>query len=509
MKYKYRKHRKVIVAAAVVLSASIFVTGTYAWRSISQEALNEDLRTVNPGGRLHDDFNGENKDVYAENFMSTAEGGVPIYVRIRLDEYMEWGSEAGKTDQDGNPVDGRKAESVVAGAKMEDKSTWSTYKPNQSATSLTEDEDRSPFYKYWKWKFGGETIYMPTFNKNKDSLAADINGTWETIDTKGNHYADYVDYSAEYKKDPTYSKTGDAVYDADEDDEDEKNPVEGTDITTVSEKHSLKKTQSAMVMTMKQWLDFGAPVGNFWVYDSDGWAYWAAPLQPGETTGLLLDGIVREKSGNLDKNCYYAINVVSQFATKDDLKGTNEKDGFYYYKDKTENSDGTLTGATQDALYLLNLISNQNYKVTVKLAADTTEAAATEETAQITTTNPGGELEFAAMITCMDKTVHNQNVTWSVVGNSSKDTKIDSHGVLTVGADELDVTTDHSQTTTENTEAGLETASEDTKTQNSKTDLSAYTVNGASKDNGVGLLTIRATDANGNVGECIVKVVKQ
>ena len=33
-----------------------------------------------------------NKDVYVENFMSADEaGGVPIYARVRLDEYLEIG----------------------------------------------------------------------------------------------------------------------------------------------------------------------------------------------------------------------------------------------------------------------------------------------------------------------------------------------------------------------------------------------------------------------------------
>ena len=60
--------RKVISAVtAVVVSAAILLTGTFAWQSISQVALNERTGEVNPGGRLHDDFDGTNKDVYVEN----------------------------------------------------------------------------------------------------------------------------------------------------------------------------------------------------------------------------------------------------------------------------------------------------------------------------------------------------------------------------------------------------------------------------------------------------------
>ena len=41
---------------AVGLAAVIALGGTFAWQSISQTALNEAMDTINPGGRLHDDF---------------------------------------------------------------------------------------------------------------------------------------------------------------------------------------------------------------------------------------------------------------------------------------------------------------------------------------------------------------------------------------------------------------------------------------------------------------------
>ena len=96
-----QKNRKVASATmAIATAAAIVLTGTFAWQSISQQALNEVAEEyVNPGGRLHDDFNGVNKDVYVENFMSADEaGGVPIFARIRLDEYLETGMGAGIKD---------------------------------------------------------------------------------------------------------------------------------------------------------------------------------------------------------------------------------------------------------------------------------------------------------------------------------------------------------------------------------------------------------------------------
>ena len=61
--------KKKIAASAVEVgtAAVLALGGTFAWQSISQEALNEAMDTINPGGRLHDDFNGQNKDVYVEN----------------------------------------------------------------------------------------------------------------------------------------------------------------------------------------------------------------------------------------------------------------------------------------------------------------------------------------------------------------------------------------------------------------------------------------------------------
>lgn len=151
---------------AVGLAAVIALGGTFAWQSISQQALNETMATINPGGRLHDDFNGRNKDVYVENF---TEDGTAIFARVRLDEYMEIGQGAG-SDGDDN-----QAESVIETATLGNKNSWTTRLPSGS-TLLDEEGDA-----YWTWNMGGQTTYMPTFNKNKDSLQADINGTYDGL----------------------------------------------------------------------------------------------------------------------------------------------------------------------------------------------------------------------------------------------------------------------------------------------------------------------------------------
>ena len=340
--------RKVISAVtAVVVSAAILLTGTFAWQSISQVALNERTGEVNPGGRLHDDFDGTNKDVYVENFMTEAEGGVPIYARVRLDEYMEIGVGAGLKTGDSDYAS-KEAVSLVTGANINDVSTWKTHIP---------DAADDPFHTYWEWTTGGSTIYMPTFNKNKDSLKADINGTYDGTDATDNiYYDDYVAYTA------GESKTADAVYDADDNTVDEGDAaVEGTNITTVSETHTAANTQSGTVMTMQEWIDAGSQPGAYWVYDVDGWAYWAQAIEPGTATGLLLDGISLQKEPG--DNWYYGINVVGQFATMGDWGTAEGSDGFF------GENDGPAP--TADALFLLNQAAGR--ELTVKVTASTDE----------------------------------------------------------------------------------------------------------------------------------------
>ena len=55
---KIQDKKKVLFSfLALALIAAILMTGTFAWQSISQEALNEiGENGLNVGGRLHDDL---------------------------------------------------------------------------------------------------------------------------------------------------------------------------------------------------------------------------------------------------------------------------------------------------------------------------------------------------------------------------------------------------------------------------------------------------------------------
>ena len=322
--------------------------------------MTTNINSVNPGGRLHDDFSGPNntKDVYVENY-----GDQNIYARVRLDEYMEVGDGAGKytiTETNGTTTKTKDAEnkavSLVEDATYEDETTWTTHIPGESALGDGAEQgfadSDETFHKYWKWTFGGSTTYMPTFNKDSTSLAADINGTYGgKTDTTG-HYDDYVDYNtSEYI---TTGKTTTATYGSE----------------TAEETHTAQKTLTASVITMatyNSYPDTSEEDGvttkkNFigWVYDTDGWAYWSQAIEPGTATGLLLDKVENATKNGIQfipqKKSFYAINVIGEFITADDIGSAKKGDGFY------SNGSGL---PSSDALALLSGIGVEIGKVTL------------------------------------------------------------------------------------------------------------------------------------------------
>ena len=397
------KRKKTLTAVgAVALAAVIALGGTFAWQSISQQALNEAAATLNPGGRLHDDFDGRNKDVYVENFTGVTDG-TPIFARVRLDEYMELGAEAGK-NQD---APDRSVDPVVAGTSISDKDTWITRTP---------DDADSPFARYWDWSMGGQTTYMPTFNKNKDSLQADINGTYAGGDT-GTPYGDHVDYSESQYASPGI--TAEATYDNDN------NDIEDDGIRTEEETHTAQQTINGTVITMTEWLERweayqtaveeGTPadeaaettqvMGDFWVWDDDGWAYWANAIEPSTATGLLLDGI--ELIDPPSDSYYYGINVVGQFVTADDIGYLNGT-GFY------DTSAGLIPSGNAEAL--IELLTGADISLTRVVLESEDDAATVEKDSY---------LQFRASVTRNGVPVETteNDFVWSVAGNNTEETE--------------------------------------------------------------------------------------
>ena len=255
---KLSKRRKLAAILSAVLVVALAVTGTMAWTQLDGEETNEWGDTVTPGGNGHDDFDGnEDKDVYYENY-----GSAPLFVRIRLDEYMELGESTN-------------AKSLVKGAKRSDKTTWTPHVPAAQGTP----EVCAPgnletagvdFHDFWTWKMGsafGERYYWPTLPTDTDA--------------------------GKVQKDQFYKAPGN---------------VDG---------RQLKAIPEATVVTMAKWVADGMPIGNYWVVDTDGWAYWAAPLVPKSATGLLLNEV--KLTNKPDQSYYYAINVRYNASDKTDI----------------------------------------------------------------------------------------------------------------------------------------------------------------------------------------------
>ena len=384
--------RVVATITAVATSAALLLGGTMAWQSISQTALNEASAVVNPGGRLHDDFNGENKDIYVENFAED-----DIFARIRLDEYFD--IRLNEFDAATNqPVIIDKITDVDApGVKLDGENNpiepiWDD--PSTFVTHIFGKENATD--PYWAWLTGGSTVYLPTFNMNKDSLTADINGTLQGVDGlypwqegDGTTYDDYIDYSDTAKGYGLgVAVDGTEVHDRDSNDIEEMDAdgepirVDGDNVTLKDEPHTIAETTyPGMLMSMQEWMDMGSPVGPYWVYDEDGWVYWAQPIKGGETTGLLLDGI--ELRTVMDDGWYYAINAVGQFITADDL-GKGTATGFY------DPNGGPEPSA--DALVLLNTIGVDTSSVVSTAPVDPN---ATEEEKAAASAAAAAELQKA------------------------------------------------------------------------------------------------------------------
>lgn len=323
-----KKVTTAIVAGATALA--LVLGGTFAWQSINQTALNEAEAVVNPGGRLHDDFyidaNGNyNSDIYVENFADEE-----IYARVQLREFMElyvnYGTEA-------------QTQISVAGSRTGEEATPENPKAPYSYDIHYFDQENATD-EYWTWSYGDMSsdpaYYMPTFNKNKDSLVADRNGMYVDrvggISNRGQSQYDYTEWS---DGDPI---TDTAIYDYDSNLDDEvgydfdnrSGYADNGYITLTSEEHTASAIgDSNGLISMSEWLeklDNGEDTADYWVYDTDGWVYWSSPIAAGSTTGRLLDSIKLNEV--MDDTWYYAIDVIGQFVTADSI-GKSTGTGFY------------------------------------------------------------------------------------------------------------------------------------------------------------------------------------
>jgi len=249
-----------------------------------------------------------NKDIYIENFESSHQGR-DIFVRVRLYEYMEIGD--GAKLHPGDPdFATRAAESVILGANREDVSTWAPRIPSDDAIS-------DLFRTYFEWTQGGQKYYMPTFNRDNMSLESDVKGdavdphtipSDETINStrRGEDYEYLADAGLHdfFELNPTHLALLKSY------DTGANGGLGARIVGTSPVQHTARETLDAEIVHISDWDE---EVGNFWVLDDDGWAYWGAPLKPETATGLLLDSIKLINEPELE--WYYSIFVDAEMAT--------------------------------------------------------------------------------------------------------------------------------------------------------------------------------------------------
>lgn len=312
---------------ATVLAVMLLSSGTFAWQSISQLATNEMIRKIDtPGARLHDYFDGSNKDVFVENY-AQGENAPDVYARIKLSEYFEYGLKAGTTESTNATILRGDIKGDVP-PLLGGKDTWDIY--DYTASQSLEENIRT----YRDLFLGGETIYLPTFNRNNTDASAEQNGTFLGTDLNGwenrnSRYDDYTPY-VEFQEYPGILVSQD-------------------DTVGSATNHTATKTANATIMSMEQCL-VDRPIGDIWVFDETGWAYYAKPIEAGSTTGLLLDGIKVHE--NPREEWYYAIEVTTQLATYGDwgVEANDENAAIGIYEE--------LTPA---AMTLLNVISGYDF----------------------------------------------------------------------------------------------------------------------------------------------------
>ena len=139
-KKKTTLRRRAATLIAIVLTAALILSGTYAWYT-TQDAVNV-LRA--PGGDrsvlLHDDFTGgPDKRIYVENTGDKAD----VYVRIKLQEYMDLTSWADR-DPEG--------------------SDWQTHIPQGDDAHICNftNPALASYHDNFTWVMGGKAYYVPS-----------------------------------------------------------------------------------------------------------------------------------------------------------------------------------------------------------------------------------------------------------------------------------------------------------------------------------------------------------
>ena len=285
-KYAYVKRRgkkPVILAIAAVLCTVAMLGGALAWTDFTQNKVNKFRGSVDADVTLHDEFDGANKDVFVEN-----SGTSTIYVRVRLDEYMQVGDKK-----------------FGSNADVRDKTTWAphTYGGKDIIDCGNADADR--FHHYYEWSMRGiDRDYTPgTPGIVYGTLGAD--GKVDRSDKSGSDV-------------PHHTAAANT-------------PIRMTEFMRLAKQEyaDMNSTDRAL------WND--KVTAGCWILDDSnvaenggGWAYWSVPLKPGTATNLLLDKVTLKKDAEDD--WIYRIDVKLQAVTANDFAKWHDEASVCGYK---------------------------------------------------------------------------------------------------------------------------------------------------------------------------------
>ena len=284
-----KKRVALLVSLLTVVCLIAAIGTTLAWTDFSQSVVNRFRGTTDPQATLHDEYDGENKDIFVEN-----SGNQDIYVRIRLDEYMEIG---GKSFVE-------KVGGVDVTAKTKD--LWQPHLwPQTAGTDITEcncvDAGNSAhkFHSYYAWTVSGAARdYNPGTPGLPYTKLDPITGKVDTTGSETTQAAAKPITMTEYLRLKALSEDP-AVID-----------------------HGLSARMSAEEIAA--WT--AATTTGCWILDADGWAYWSVALKPDTATNLLLDE-VSSTGKDIPDDWYYAIDVKMQAVTSNDLTEWNVTSG--------------------------------------------------------------------------------------------------------------------------------------------------------------------------------------
>lgn len=263
-----KRKKSMYTGIAAVLIVALLIGGAFAWTDFTQSRTNKFRGTTDADATLHDEFDGVDKDVFVEN-----SGTSPIFVRIKLDEYMEIGGK-----------------SFDPNADVKDKTTWMTH--TYQGTDITDCGHVTTgalFHDYYTWEMSGAGR---NFKEGTPGLVYSELGSNGKVDT--------VSGTPTAITAPAITMSKYLLLKADADSNTLSNPADIAAWKAVTETGCWILDDSASVQL------------------GGGWAYWSIALQPGTATNMLLDKVNRTNADITD-DWYYGIDVKMQAVTKSDL----------------------------------------------------------------------------------------------------------------------------------------------------------------------------------------------